>query len=568
MAIISLNGDRVSISPNSPREVPRLASAVHRVSPGALPRRDGTIVCDVNALAALALELPPAQHSWDAASLSALGRQEERRARRASVRAQVETALREPQRSVGSYPLLHRLDAHQVDVLAALSVADLEGLGLFDEQGTGKTISCLCGFDFLRWRGQVDQLLVVAPKSMAQTWAITAGEWFPKDGVAVVAGSSRRLTDEIAAARDVLVVTYEATVRAMSVVVAWARRQGRRTMLVVDESFFVKNPDAERSRAVAEVRRHCTKAVVACGTPAPNAAADIVHQMDVADMGHTFSDRSLRASEDPALIATALHERAVFLRRLKHQVLSDLPSKAFTRLLVPMAPRQREMYRQVRDKLALEVRGIDDVAFEKQYASFLAKRIALLQLCSHPAALDAAYDEVPAKLRALDVLLRELIEERKEKVVLWSFFTHSLDVLATRYAHYGAVRIDGTVTDVAARAEAVRAFQQEEEVRLFLGNPAAAGAGITLTAARHAVYESFSNQAAHYLQSLDRIHRRGQTRNVEYHVLLCEGTVELPEYDRLLKKEERASELLGDPAVPRLTREEFLAELFAEEHPA
>ena len=68
---------------------------------------------------------------------------------------------------------------------------------------------------------------------------------------------------------------------------------------------------------------------------------------------------------------------------------------------------------------------------------------------------------------------------------------------------------------------------------LFVGDPGAAGAGLTLHRARYAVYESMSNQAAHYLQSLDRIHRRGQDRPVEYLVLLCDETIESPEYERI-----------------------------------
>jgi SNF2 family DNA or RNA helicase len=110
------------------------------------------------------------------------------------------------------------------------------------------------------------------------------------------------------------------------------------------------------------------------------------------------------------------------------------------------------------------------------------------------------------------------------------------------------------------RREAVRRFQEDDDTMLFVGNPAAAGAGLTLHRARYAVYESMSNQASHYLQSLDRIHRRGQVRAVEYLVLLCDRTVELAEYDRLIEKERAAQNLLGDEVVPVVTREAFLRE--------
>ena len=101
------------------------------------------------------------------------------------------------------------------------------------------------------------------------------------------------------------------------------------------------------------------------------------------------------------------------------------------------------------------------------------------------------------------------------------------------------MRYDGTVTAIDARREAVRRFQNEP-TRVFVANPAAAGAGLTLHAARYAVYESFTNQAAHYLQSLDRIHRRGQSREVEYLMLLAESSIEPLEFDRLVVKEELA----------------------------
>jgi SNF2 family DNA or RNA helicase len=96
---------------------------------------------------------------------------------------------------------------------------------------------------------------------------------------------------------------------------------------------------------------------------------------------------------------------------------------------------------------------------------------------------------------------------------------------------------------------------------LFIGNPAAAGAGLTLHRARLTIYESLSNQAAHYLQSIDRIHRRGQDRPVEYFVILCDGTLELAEYDRLVGKEAAAQDLLGDVVAAPATRETLLAEL-------
>ena len=120
---------------------------------------------------------------------------------------------------------------------------------------------------------------------------------------------------------------------------------------------------------------------------------------------------------------------------------------------------------------------------------------------------------MPAKMQALESLLTDIIVQRGEKVIVWSYYTASIEGIMNRFSNFNPVRIDGTVTDINERRNSVDKFQNDNETMLFVGNPAAAGAGITLHRARFAIYESMSNQAAHYLQSLDRIHRRGQTNS-------------------------------------------------------
>jgi SNF2 family DNA or RNA helicase len=259
-------------------------------------------------------------------------------------------------------------------------------------------------------------------------------------------------------------------------------------------------------------------------------------------------------------VQQAIEERGSYIRHLKVEVLPKLPAKSFNRILLPLEPEQRRLYAGALKGLILDLRSVDDKEFQRQIASFLARRTALLQICSNPAGTAEGYIEVPAKIRALDSLLDEAISHRGEKVILWSFYTNSINAIVARYGRFKPVRYDGTVSDVALRREAVRRFQEDEETMLFVANPAAAGAGLTLHRARFAVYESMSNQAAHYLQSLDRIHRRGQSRDVEYMILLCEGTIEILEYERLVGKEVSAQALLGDRVEPPMTRETMLTE--------
>jgi SNF2 family DNA or RNA helicase len=460
-----------------------------------------------------------------------------------------------------------RLDDHQAVNVHALADPSTYGMCLFDEQGAGKTVSVLFAFDRLVDAGVVDAALIVAPKAMVPEWSKAVGDFLPGlYSVSVVAGDRQAKKAALAADADVTVTNFESVANMEGAIAAHARRHGDRILLVVDESFVVKNIDARRTQAVRRVREWCGRCFVLCGTPAPNAPRDVVEQVTLADLGAAFGDVAIPAvpAAAEAVVSDVLETRAVYLRSLKVDVLPELPDKTFHVVRLDMSPEQQHAYIQARDDLVLALRATDEAGFRRQLASFAARRTALLQLCSNPAGVLPGYSEIPAKLDALDRLLNRLVVREGEKVVVWSFYVASLEAIAERYAPLGLVRYDGSVASTDDRREAVRRFQEDPATRVFVGNPAAAGAGITLHSARYAIYESMSNQAAHYLQSLDRIHRRGQAREVEYYVLLCDDTIEEAEFDRLRRKEATAGRLLGDAAEPAMTRDSLLQELLGE----
>jgi SNF2 family DNA or RNA helicase len=462
--------------------------------------------------------------------------------------------------AVSEGELVQLLDDHQVVNVAVMTIARGWGACVFDEQGTGKTLTLICAFDVLAERNEADVLVVVAPKSMVNEWAAEfsrfAGDLYR---VAVADGSRLAKASALHQGADVVVLNYEAAVSLQEDLRLLARRC--RVVLAVDESYNVKNPDARRTAAVTELREWCTRCFVLCGTPAPNSPADLISQFDLVDFGYTFDGvRGTDVVAEPQRIRDTVTGRGLYTRNLKDVVLPHLPGKHFNELLLDLSVKQRELYAAALDRLVDDLEHTDDVTFRRQLASFLERRNLLLRICSHPSGLDAGYAELPAKVVALDQLLPRYIAEG-EKVVIWSFFRASVDRLAERYSRLGLVRVDGSVGDATARREAVRKFQEDDETMIFLGNPAAAGAGLTLHRARIAIYESFSNQAAHFMQSLDRIHRRGQEREVEYLALLCRGTLEETEYQRILDKADAQADLLGDPSPERPTRQFMLAEL-------
>jgi SNF2 family DNA or RNA helicase len=466
-------------------------------------------------------------------------------------------------------PDLHdidRLDPHQVVNVAAMTTPRSPGLCIFDEQGAGKTVTVIFGFDLLVSRDEVDMALIVAPKSMVAEWPADIHR-FKGDlyRVEVLSGKRSEKFLTLTKAADVYVTNFETTVSMERELRALLRSRNRRAILVVDESFFIKNVDAKRTVALRRLREWCGRAYVLCGTPAPNAPRDLVEQFGLVDFGFTFAGSEIpdEPEQAGALVQSAIDARGLYIRHLKQDVLPDLPGKTFHQVRVRLEPQQKQAYQGALESYVADLRAASEREFERRLPSFLARRMALLQICSNPSHLVPGYSETPAKLLALDALIYELVETRQEKVVIWSFFRASIDAIIDRYAALAPLRYDGSVSDIAQRREVVDSFQNRNESRLLVANPAAAGAGLTLHRARYAIYESLSNQAAHYLQSIDRIHRRGQERPVEYVVLLCQDTIDIAEYQRLCAKERAEQELLADTIQPPLTRQLLLSEVLS-----
>ena len=382
---------------------------------------------------------------------------------------------------------IEALDDHQWVNVASMTIPESFGLCLFDEQGAGKTVSLIFAYDVLVARDQIDFALIVAPKSMVPEW-LNDFNRFKGDlyRVGLFIGSRRDKRAALASGSDVLITNFESTVSMEHELRSLLQSFKRRVMIVVDESFFIKNLNAKRTCALRRLREWCSRAFVLCGTPAPNTPHDLIQQFNITDFGLTFDGVDVPKDIVPSrpIVQQAIEERGLFVRHLKTDVLPGLPLKRFHRVLVPLQPQQERLYEAALRDLILDLRSIDDGTFQRRIASFFAKRSILLQICSNPTTVIEGYEEVPAKLDALDSLLEESIMQKREKVVLWSFYTASIDGIMVRYTQYHPVRYDGTISAVADRREAVRKFQEDNKTMLFVANPAAAGAGLTLHRAR------------------------------------------------------------------------------------
>ncbi len=451
------------------------------------------------------------------------------------------------------------LMAHQEEGIAFL-LEKKSGLLAF-EQGLGKTLVAIKAFARLRAEGRVDALVVICPNSLKRNWVCELTRFEPSVDVEIVEGAASVRRRALAAAtKPVIIMSYETARGEIAGVLALLTR--RRIVLVLDESHAVKNRFSLTSTAARHFAPRCEYRWLLSGTPVTNTAADFYAQIGIIAAGRPLgSFDSFIASHDDQHGLEALRAKIApfVLRRTKDECL-DLPEKIFVDTKVELPPWQRRLYDSMRDELACEIATMSGEEFRAYAPTALAKLLRLSQIASNPGLILPTEPRVPVKFTEMDYLLDEIVHGGDEKVIIWSHYVATLEALLKRYDKLGCVSLYGS-TPVAERQDIAQRFQTDPAVRVLIGNPAAAGSGFTLTAARYAIYETLSWRYDFYAQSQDRIHRIGQERPVTYIRLLGADTIEEVISAALERKSALARALLGDPqeapAIAALSPKEF-----------
>ncbi|MFN3213020.1 MAG: DEAD/DEAH box helicase [Henriciella sp.] len=443
-----------------------------------------------------------------------------------------------------TYKLLH----HQEEGAEFLT-GQSGGLLAF-EQGLGKTLVAIDAFSTLLFRNKVEQMLVVCPNSLKRNWKAEIEKFAPQLTVAIAEGSPkrRRAIFHQPDAR-VIVTSYETSRSEVTAILALLQR--RRSVLVLDESHATKNQSSQTSIAAQEFAPYALYRWLLSGTPVTNTATDLHTQIGIIRPGRnplgtveSFS-ATLDSRPDDPRIRSVVDE--LILRRTKEQCL-DLPDKSFVDVRIELEPWQRTLYDDMRHQMVCEIEAMTGEQYTAFASTALSQLTRLVQIATNPQLLFPELERDPAKFLALDNILAEIMSVQGRKVILWSNYIRSIEVMLERFQRFGAAAIyGGTPNDV--RQDIAREFQEGEELRVLIANPAAAGTGFTLTAASHTVYESLSWRYDHYAQSQDRNHRIGQTQPVTYTRLLAADTIEDAIITALERKSILAGSLLGDGAV-------------------
>lgn len=459
-------------------------------------------------------------------------------------------------------PLLPVLREYQKTGFRWLRTLDSYGFGgiLADEMGLGKTLQVIALLLDEAGRKPGSLSLIICPASLIYNWENEIRTFAPSLLTVAVTGSydERRELLAGAAKAQVLITSYDLLKRDVGLYEGLSFR-----FQIIDEAQFIKNPLTKSARAVKSVTAACRFALT--GTPVENRLSELWSIFDFLMPGFLFSYSRfkkeyelpvVKEEDDNALGRLHRMVGPFILRRLKKDVLKELPDKLETVVYSGFEKEQKDLYTanawQLKQQLLKEEGESDTV-------TLLTGLMRLRQLCCDPHLCYENYSGGSAKLETCMDLIKNGVEGG-HRLLVFSQFTSMLDILEKRLkkeklAYY---RLTGA-TPAKERIHMVNSFQ-EGGAPVFLISLRAGGTGLNLMAADMVIhYDPWWNAAAQN-QATDRAHRIGQKRRVTVFKLIARGTIE----ENILKLQESKKDLAdrivteGSVSLAGLTREDMI----------
>jgi SNF2 family DNA or RNA helicase len=334
------------------------------------------------------------------------------------------------------------------------------------------------------------------------------------------------------------ITNYEAVLAELQRIKRFCK--SRKTAIILDESARIKNPESKTAQAIFEIRFHSIKRIIITGTPVANKPYDLWSQFYFLDGGNLLgtdfkafksklNEKSTYYQQELANLRKLLAQNSI--RRCKQDVL-ELPEKTFINVYVDIKGKQLALYEELKDELRIEIMAMDGEKIVDEAENILKRLLRLTQIASNPLLIDKRYDETPAKFDKVEELMKEILV-KDEKAIIWTSFVDNILLLKHKFKSFNPLVIYGDVS-IEDRAEVVTKFQESEDHRLMIANPAAAREGLTLTSANNAIYLDRNFNLVDYLQSQDRIHRISQTKRCNIYKILARNTID--EYiDKLIE---------------------------------
>ena len=407
----------------------------------------------------------------------------------------------------------------------------------FNEQGTGKTASAIWAADFLMKQGKIKRALVICPLSiMDSAWRDDFFTFAPHRSVDVAYGESKKRKEIIRQGADFVVINYDGVE-----IVYDEIAKGGFDLVIIDEATHYKNAQSKRWKILNKLMTDDTWLWMMTGTPAAQSPLDayglakLINPLSVPRFFGSFRDMVMtKASQfrwviKPSASALVFNALQPAIRFTKEECL-DLPDMTYVKRQVELTRQQKKYYDMLKKRMVMEING-DEVSAVN--AAVIMNK--LLQISAGAVYTDEG-DTLEFDIKHRYKVLREVIDESSQKVLIFVPFKHTIDILTDK------LRADGITTEVirgdvpvARRTDIFKRFQEAHDPRVLVIQPQAAAHGVTLTAANTVVWWGPTPSLETYAQANARVHRAGQKHPCTV-VQLQGSTVEKRVYSLLDKR--------------------------------
>ena len=417
---------------------------------------------------------------------------------------------------------------------------------LADDMGLGKTTSTIIA----SLEMGAKKILIICPASLKINWQREYQLYSEKTSYVCEGKNYSEESDIVIMNYDIIKNFHDSKDRKNSIIM-----KSNFDLVIIDEAHYIQNVQAQRTKLINDLVRDIDRLWLLTGTPMTSRPINYFNLLSLVDSpvaknwmayvvrycsGYQFRVGPRKVwNVMGASNLEELRDRtgATVLRRLKEDVL-DLPEKIIT-----------PVYLRLRSKLYEEVMGDYYNWYEKNPEESKNLSIQFTKLTQ--------VRQVIAEEKTQHTIeLAENIVEQGKKVIIFCNFTKSLETIVN---HFGksAVRLDGSMNKTQ-RQDSVDRFQEDDNVKVFVGNIKAAGVGITLTAAEAVIMNDLSFLPSDHSQSEDRAYRYGQKNNVLVYYPIFENTIEGIIYDILNNKKRIIATVMGDTSDETNIVEEIL----------
>ena len=444
---------------------------------------------------------------------------------------------------------------------------------LADDMGLGKTVqvlSVICSY--LENSKNKKPSIVVCPSSLTLNWQSEINKFTNNITSIVIHGNLEERQQQIKDIPNynIAITSYELLKRDIE---EYKKYNYDFKYIIADEAQYIKNNNTKNAKAIKDIKADTKYALT--GTPIENSLSELWSIFDFIMPGYLFSYKKFKELYETPIVrlndeeATDRLKRLInpfILRRIKKEVLTELPDKTISVLNSDMDEEQRSIYLSYLTKARKDVEEeLKDNTIEQNQIKILALLTRLRQICCHPSLFIENYLGESGKLNQCIEIIKDGVSSG-HKILLFSGYTSMFDIIEKRIKNEGIeyLKLTGQ-TKVTERLDLVDEFNNNEKIKVFLISLKAGGTGLNLTGADMVIhYDPWWNLSAEN-QATDRTYRIGQKRNVQVYKLITKNSIEEKIYDLQKRKEMLIDNMLSknETFLSKLSKEDIL-QLFSE----